>query len=351
MASESLNSISNALAQVFAPKLERQWNRSAVTAQLVAAAAGTVAGAGKNVAWDVAFSGATAGTVAEGADVSDSEYASDVNVPAVMQWATYRSNFKVTETELDAAATSMGSASALIDLFGERILSGGEKMARVINVDMISGTGVDGSGNPAIVGFLGGALETTGTYAGLARGTFSEWAGNVDSNGGVLRPLSLDLLYKMDQNIFTASMEEATHLLVSPGIYRKYAGLFESNVRLLRNDGESKPMGSGASELFWRGLPVIRDPNIPAGTVLFFNARHVSAKYLPRLQSPQDAVVQRMTELVGGNGDSVKNVTGVPARLAILAKTGDSVKVSMKTVLQMCVKRPNALGYISDLSE
>lgn len=348
---ESLNTISNALAQIFAPKLERQWNRSAVTAQLVAASAGATAGAGKNVAWDLAFSGNTATTVAEGADVADSEYASDVNVPAVMQWANYRTSFKVTETELDAAASSAGSATALMDLFGERILNGGEKLARTINVDMITGTGVDGSGNPAIVGLLGGALETTGTYAGINRAVFTEWAGNVDSNGGTLRPLTLDMLYKMDQNIFTASMEEATHLLVSPGIYRKYAGLFESNVRVMRNDGESKPMGSGASELFWRGLPVIRDPNMSAGTCVFFNARHVSAKYLPRLQSPQDAVMQRMGELVGGNGDTVKNVTGVPARIAILAKTGDSVKVSMKTVLQLCVKRPNALGYISDLSE
>lgn len=352
MAAETLSSISTALSQVFAPQIARQWNRSAVTAALISLQPdGVSAGRGKNVAWDVAFSGNSATTVAEGSDVQDSELASDTNVPAVLSWAHYRSSFKVSETELDAAASSVGVATALMDIFGERIMNAGEKMARVVNVDLLSGTGTDGSSNPTIVGLLGGALETTGSYAGLSRATYSEWQGNVMANGGVARPLTLDLLYQMDQNIFTASMEMATHLIVSPGVYRKYASLFEA-IRRIEGDGRGAlSMGSGAAELFFKGLPVLRDPSVPAGTCIFFNNRHVKAKYLPRLQSPQDAVMQRMSDLVGGNGADVKNVTAVPARVAILAKTGDSVKVSLKTTLSACVTRPNALGYISDISE
>lgn len=352
MSAETLSSVANALSQVFAPKLARQWNRSAITAALIDAQAdGVSAGRGKNVAWDVAVSGNSASTVAEGSDVSDGELASDVNLPAVLSWAHYRTSFKVSETELDAAASSMGTATALMDLFGERILNGGEKLSRSINFDMLQATGTDGSGNPTIVGLLGGPLETSGIYAGINRGVYAEWKGNVLANGGTPRPLTLDLMYQMDQSIFTASLETATHIVTSPGVYRKYAGLFES-VRRIEGDGRGAlAMGSGAAELFWKGLPVLRDPSVPTGTVIFFNARHVKAKYLPRLQSPQDAVMQKMADLVGGNGDAVKNVTGIPARLAILAKTGDSVKVSMKTTLQMLVDRPNALGYISDVSE
>src|SRR6266446_10553582 len=123
MAAENLTSISSALSQIFAPQLARQWNRSAVTAALITAQAdGLSAGKGKNVAWDVAFSGNTAATVAEGSDVADGELASDTNTAAVLNWAHYRSSFKVSETELDAAASSVGVANALMDLFGERIM-------------------------------------------------------------------------------------------------------------------------------------------------------------------------------------------------------------------------------------
>lgn len=351
MAAESLASLENALSQNFEAKLARQWNRSAITAALIDSLPGGVsAGGGKNVAWDVAFSGNSASTVAEGSDVQDSELASDSNVPAVLKWAHYRSSFKVSETELDAAASSVGVASALMDLFGERIMNAGEKLARTMNVDMITGSGLDANNNNTIVGLLT-ALDTSGTYAGLNRAVFTEWQSNLLANGGVARPLTLDLLYQMDQNIFTASLEEATHLVTTPGVYRKYAGLFES-IRRIEGDGRGAlAMGSGASELFFKGIPVLRDPNMTTGKMVFFNARHVGAKYLPRLSSPQEAVMQRMQDAVGGNGDAVKNMTGVPMRIAILAKTGDSVKVSVKTSLQICVKRPNALGVISDISE
>jgi hypothetical protein len=355
MAAESLSSINSALSQIFAPDLSRQWNRSAITAALVPAKAG----GGKNAAWDVEFSGATATTVAEGSDVAGGEYNSDVNQPAILSWAHYRSSFQISETELDAAASSVGIPQALQDLFGDRVFGAGAKIARAINVDMISATGVDGSSNPTIVGLLGGALDATGTYAGLARGTFTEWAGNVLSNGGVARPLTLDLLAQMDANIFTASREPWTHLLVSAGVLRKYEGLFEPNRRLMGggNAAGLPSYGSGAQfdasmqvDAWYKGRPVMRDPSIPAGYCIFHNANQVQAKFLPRVLTPQDAVIAQMLGLKGSSG-SVTDVTSIPARIAVLAKTGDSIKVSLKTTLQMLVRRPNSMGYIKDISE
>ena len=43
--------------------------------------------------------------------------------------------------------------------------------------------------------------------------------------------------------------------------------------------------------------------------------------------------------------------TDIPARIVLLAKTGDNVKASVKTVIQMALKRPNACGYIADIAE
>ncbi len=355
MAGENLSSISSALSQIFAPDLARQWNRSAITAALVPASKG----AGKNAAWDTEFTGATAQTVAEGADVPGSEYSSDVNLPAILNWAHYRSSFQITETEYDAAASSVGTAQALQDLFGERVFGAGAKIARLINNDMLIGTGTDGSGNPTIIGLTGGALDATGTYAGIARGTYPEWAGNVLANGGVNRPLTLDLLAQMDQNIFAASREPWTCILASAGIVRKYEGLIEPNRRLMGagNAAGLPSFGSGANfdpsmqiDGWYKGKPVFRDPSMPAGFMVFYNQNQVQAKYLPRVMTPQDAVIARMLNLQGSSG-SVTDVTSIPARVAVLAKTGDSIKVSVKVTLQMLVRRANAMGYIKDISE
>jgi hypothetical protein len=43
--------------------------------------------------------------------------------------------------------------------------------------------------------------------------------------------------------------------------------------------------------------------------------------------------------------------TEIPTRIRLLAKTGDNVKASVKTTIQLAVKRPNAMGYIADIAE
>src|ERR1019366_8175 len=132
MAVDILSNISSALSQLFEAQLARQWNRMAVTAQLIEAERGR----GKNVAWDVEFSGASAGSVAEGSDVATSEFATDVVLPATLSWATYRSSFQISELEVDAAAGSQGSADALLDIFGERVLGANSKLISTINADI-----------------------------------------------------------------------------------------------------------------------------------------------------------------------------------------------------------------------
>lgn len=347
MAAEDLSTLNAALSQTFAPQLERQWNRSAVFATRVPAKAGN----GKNAAWDVEFDGATAGTVAEGSDVQSGEYASDTTVPATVAWAHYRSSFQISETAVDAAASSQGIPQVLEDLFGEKILGNGAKLASKINSDMYAGTGVDGSSNITLLGVVGStALGSSGTYANISRSTWTQWASNLDANGGVARPLSIDLLERMDQAIFTACGEDYDELLVSPGIYRKYKGLFQSVQRVETGNGGTVRYDPSTDQLYFRGKPVTRDKDCPAGTILFKNNSAIEVKWLPRVMNVQDATVAKMSSLSGSNGKQLV-VTGLPVRIAVLGKTGDNIKVSMKLVLQMLVKRPNAMGLIKDISE
>jgi len=347
MAAEDLSSLSDALSQTFAPVLERQWNRSAVLASRVPARAG----GGKNASWDVEFSGATAVTVADGADVDSSEFNSDKNTSATLPWAHYRTSFQVSETEVDAAASSMGIPQVLEDIFGERIIGNGAKLASKINSDLYAGDGTGGGGEPTLYGLTGStALDASGSYAGILRGTYAEWDSNVLSNGSVARPLTLDLLEQMDQAIFTASGEDYDELLVSPGIFRKYKNLFQA-IQRVTTDGSASPRYDASTDtLFFRGKPVTRDKDCPTGTVIFKNNSAVEVKWLPRVLNAYDANIARMSSLAGGNGKQL-TVTGLPCRITVLGKTGDNIKVSMKIVLQQLVKRPNAMGVIKDVSE
>ena len=70
-------------------------NRLAVAAALIQAERG----AGKNAAWDVEFSGATADAVDEGSDVQEAEFTTDPPQAAVLHWAHYRQSFKISETK------------------------------------------------------------------------------------------------------------------------------------------------------------------------------------------------------------------------------------------------------------
>lgn len=344
---ENLASISNALGQTFQGELERQWNRSAVAASRIPIRAGS----GKNASWSVEFSGATATTVADGSDVQSSEYSNDVNVPAVLAWAHYRHSFQISETELDAAASSVGIPQALEDLFGERIMGGGAKIASAINADIYAGTGIDGSGNPTLVGLVsGGALSNSGTYAGVPRGTYTEFNGNVFANGGTPRALTMDLLEQVDASIFTNSGQDFDELLVSPGIYRKYKGLFETVKRVVTDGGASPRYDSSTDQLFFRGKPVTRDRDCPAGTIVFKNNAAVEAKFLPRVFNPIDSVIARNASLTASDGKRLM-MTNIPVRIAVLGKTGDNVKVTMKSVVQILVRRPNSMALVQDISE
>lgn len=350
MALENLAAVSDALGQTFAPQLAVQWNRSAQTAADIAA----IPGKGKNAAWDTEFSGdVDAVDVEEGSDVGDAEFDSDENEDATVPWAHYRKSFKITETAIDAAASSAGIPDVLMDLFEERLMGQGARLTSKINRDLISGTGTGTGGNQSIVGLVT-AINNTGIYATINRATRSEWASSVLGNGGTPRPLTISLLGQLEQLIFTACGESPTAIRCSPGVWRKYEGLFEEVRRLATDGGGPLEYRAGASRLFWRGVPILRDKDFPSGTLVMENRNYMRTRFLPRAGMPRDAVMQVMKSLAGATGagpNAIPTMTQIPFRVALLGKTGDSIKCSLKLSLQFCLERPNAFGKITDISE
>lgn len=369
MAGENLQYIFSALSQVLQPELHRQWNRTTVFLGELQATPGAVReGMGKNTQFAVEFSGATAQTVAEGSDVASSEYNSDVDVPATFPWATYRSSFQLTEQEIDAAKSSAGSPDELRALFAPRILSAGAVIARQIETDALTGTGVDASGNPTLIGIFGGAISATGLYGGLNPAAYPEWASNVLSNGGVLRTLTPDLMDQVDANIFTSCSEPWDLAMGTAGILRKYVGIFTGSgssalsVPLVRmNDQSGNPVYGLSPRLdeqgqqdavYYKGKRVLRNPVAPTGKLALLNKRHIQIKYLPHEPSMREKEFFEKIGLQGKSGSfGPVQATGIPARVTVLAKTGDSVKVTMRVTLAMGIARRNAQGLLVDINE
>jgi hypothetical protein len=345
LALENLAAISAALSQVFAPDLERQYNRLAVTLALIPAERGR----GKNAAFDVELSGATADAVEEGSDVAEDEFTTDPLQPATLFWAHYRQSFKLTETEMEAAASSIGSPDVILDMFGERVLNAHHKLASAINQDVLTGTGTNAKGVRNLVGLFGGPIEPAGIYAGIARAQFPEWAGNALGNGGVPRPLTVDLMAQIEQNCFNGCGESPNLWIASAGVLRKYQAMFESVRRVVTDGRGPLEYGAGASAYFYKGAPVIRDRNCSSGRLLALNTNYVRMQYLPHLNFG-DGMGYAERNIEGSSG-KITTATQIPARIVLLAKMGDSLRASVKTTIQLVVRRPNALGYVSDISE
>ena len=367
MAGETLQTIFNALPQLFEGELQRQWNRTTFLLGELNARKGVSEGKGKNVAFDVEFTGATAQTVAEGSDVPDTEYATDIDVPAFAPWATYRSSFKVGETELDGAFTSgAGTPQALLDIFQSRMLSAGAIIASQIENDALVGTGVDGNGNPTIVGIYGGAIGG-GTYLGVNPATYTEWNGNTTSNGGVLRSLTPDLLETVDKNIFVGASVPWSLVMTSAGVAQKYSQMFTQGIAgaaqpmLRMNDQSGRPQyGLGVNDkangqydgLMFKGRPVIRNRLNPSNKLALLNTDKIMMKYLPRVMSARDLLFFQMLGIEGSSGGMAPiQATGMPLRVAELGKTGDSIKVTMMIRCQMAITRRNAQGLLVDINE
>jgi hypothetical protein len=369
MAGENLGYIFSALSQILQPELHRQWNRTTVLLGELSAVAGAVSeGAGKNTQFAAEFSGATAQTVAEGSDIQASEYNSDLDVPATAPWCTYRSSFQLSEQEIDAARGATGSPDELRNLFGPRMLSSAAVIARAIETDALTGTGVDVNGNPTLVGIFGGALSASGNYLGLNPAAYPEWAGNVTSNGGITRTLTPDLLDTVDQNIFTSSSEPWNLIMTTAGVVRKYGGFFTNSgasglgAPLIRmNDMAGAPVyGIGVpldgqsqqNALYYKGQKVLRNAVAPAGKLALLNTNHIKIKYLPKFRDQRELEFFDKIGLKGQSGSiGPVQATNIPARVTVIAKTGDSVKVSLRVTVAMAIVRRNAMGLLQDISE
>lgn len=350
MATLNLAALSAIMTYKFGPEIHRQWNRSIV----VGARLPVVPGAGKDCSWPVEFSGVTAEVAHEGEDIDSAEYTNDTADDAHLSWATYRSAFQVSEQLFDAAVTSGGDPEILFDLFADKVMTHTATIAKKIESDIIVGTGsrtIRSVAANTIVGLLGGALESSGSYAGIAVSGAAEWASNVLANGSVDRPLTPELLAAAERAIFADSGAPFRgFLLTTAAIADKYESLWGQ--RLQVNAGSVADLG--ATNLAWRGHEIVKSADVTAEQLIFVDPGEVELRFLPFSQMTRRQAIEYMEAIrkAAGTADGRQfNLTNLPVRIALLGKSGDSLKCSIRTTVQMCVKRPNRLARIADIAE
>lgn len=346
MAVETFSSISGALSSIIDFKSVFQMNRSAVLSSILPFAEG----AGKNLQWDAVFgTNAPADvTIAEGADVTTFE--NDTYVPAVLQWGNYSTAFSMTGKALAAAKTSNQD---LADLCKTLMEQGITRLTKGINRDLYAGIGT----GSFIAGLDGaGAVAATGTYAGINRATYPQWAANVLANGGVGRSLTTRLMRDMKRTIYEACGEPIDLIITTPLLHEAYGMLTDPNRRYVENiqlRGQTITLDAGYRALEFDGTPMLMDTDCPAGMMYFLNTNYVKLRQLPAGPCC----------FVNGNAPGYVRLHGTPneqpgvqtgmtqltARINILASSGDYCRVQLLLYPQLQVLRPNANGVIKDL--
>lgn len=348
----ALSDIQNALCQRLRPRVIEQYNRSDVKLN----AFRKTAGRGKNIAGDVTFGSVTLQTFTDGQVVTT--FNKDTDVPWSLPWAELGDALKISGRAEDAAA---GDDTELGALFVRKLMERKTSIAGGINVELYTGAG----GN-SIIGTqtAAGPIDSTGTFAGISRSTYPQWAGNVLANGGLPRGLSMKLLEQAFEAVDASRGGGLTMGFVSPAMFNRLTAMAGDKVRVvqeayIRGEALKASVGFQAVEVF--GVPVFKDVSAPAGTIELFNDRHIGIEYLPAAPTrmARGKVIQmiplagtpqeQLNALVPGGAPSIGEASALMACLINLPYAGNAEAWQLVTTFNLWCDRPNAHVLIKDI--
>lgn len=333
MANFDLTTVSAALAQGMAPRVQRTFNSLSVAMRLFR----KVPGAGKNLAWDVEYTGAIGENFSDGADVSN--YGIDTPQFASLSWGLYRSNFQITNQAAAAAASSF-QPQDLINPFARQMDNSARKLASTLN-----GVVYSGAGTGTTIAGLALAIKDDNTYAGIDRssGTHAQFRAKVIDPGTLTDP-TIALIRSDLGSIYDQCGESPDIALCNTAVWNKVAGLFTDVTRYNKDafvnaEGRTITMDASIDAMMIDKCMFIKDKDATANVIYYLNSNYVEWEYLPPVNLAPDANQSTVMQLQDQDGE-----LGLALSVYPLARTGAAAKMTMEVMTQLKVTRPNACG-------
>lgn len=331
------------LAQNYKPDIVRQANRQSVALKMLPVKIGE----GKNVAWVAESTGVVAENYADGADVSD--FGSDSQTSAILNWALYRANFHVSGL---ASATAASSASPVgnIELWARNMQNASMKLASTLNGALYTGAGT----GTLIAGFDVAIGDDSNTYATIARGSAAYWKPNLFNAAGPAAALTFAQIRSDLQAIYVASGMRPDVAFVHPNVLAKIAALFDPQKQYLFQVVRDVSTAAGKFELEggiggirFDGCTFVEDKDATDGKIYYVNTEYCHVEVLPMDLAKVPGLSDEIMDVIGNDGFGP---LPFGFRLEMLAKSGDSDKAMMKSYSQLVVERPNACGVRFNIS-
>jgi hypothetical protein len=325
-----------ALAQTYPDKIVSQLNRTATTLAIFR----VEKGAGKNVSWDVeGDDGAVAENHAEGADAAN--FGSDTPEPATLSWGQYRANFRVTDLA-EAAAQTSHSPSDLRSPWAKNWMGAIRKLASLLNGAMHTGAGT----GTTIAGLHAAVLKDDNTYGGIDRtsGPKAFWKSKV-FDPGVATAITRDAIGLDLADIKTASGERPDIGLVSPKVFQKLRGLFDSNRTFNKEVYSARGktiLDNSADVIVIDNCQFIEDKDCVESTIEYINSNYVHIEVLPRADGWESPSIP--SEL-----QDIANLLSAFHAYEI-ARLGESRRASVAAKMQLVCSKPNSCGIRKNVS-
>jgi hypothetical protein len=251
----------------------------------------------------------------------------------------------------EAAAATSRTPQGNLNLRARNVVNSISSIASTINAHIFSGNGA--ASPKQITGFDSAIGDTTNSYAGLARGSYSWWEPYVVSPGSAT-DISFAQIREDLKSIFVRSGETPGVAFCHPGVFNAIGALYDSNrsytIDVMENNRGKINLSGGFAGIEIDGCVFVKDKDATlesgnaSGRVYYCNTNYVELQVqvqaglrelLPGLPTDDG------TMLTANDGFGELPLLAVVEKLA---KTGDATKYQTKVYCELKVSRPNACG-------
>jgi len=298
----------------------------------------------------------TAAAKDQGYDVQSSDYSTDLRKQATLTWAHYEAYAAITGTAQRIAAANGGGGGD--GELNAELRDAVEELTAKISAHTYSGSS---SASPVEIEGLARAVDSTGTYAGLAQGTYTEWA----SGEQTLATASLSIANIRTKLLrpFKDNTGRYPDIVVCPGdVFDSIVALFDTKTTIMVETINTPERGQveigklGFRGIMIDGVPFVEDRHCTASTLYALDLRELSYRQTPPIWSTMDpgqlqgaikeltGQIVEISEIAAAQKKAAKRLS---VQVNALAKTGDSTKLQVVIDLQLKLRKRKAAAKLT----